>query len=79
MEVTRTPYFIITNDNIINNDEKTFKDDLRNDSIDFERDGVGYSQFALHLSDDGFHHMGAGLRPVFANYIDNCHSIRGKG
>ncbi|WP_033543489.1 helix-turn-helix domain-containing protein [Planococcus sp. CAU13] len=53
---------------------KSFEEYLDKDSVDFERDGVGYRQLALHLSDGEFNELLGDLRQVFAKYIGNAPS-----
>lgn len=54
---------------------KSFEEYLENGSVDFERDGVGYRQLALHLDDEEFDGLLKDLRSVFAKYINNAPSL----
>ncbi len=51
---------------------KSFEEYLDNGPVDFERDGVGYRQLALHLDDAEFNELLTDLRNVFTKYIDNA-------
>src|SRR5690606_19043069 len=53
---------------------KSFEAYLQKDMIDFEGDGVGYRQMAMHLSDAEFEEFTADLRDVFVKYIGNAPS-----
>ncbi|MDQ0232077.1 helix-turn-helix domain-containing protein [Metabacillus malikii] len=46
-----------------------FQTYLANDEINFERDGVGYRQVALHLSDEEFLQYIQDLRKIFEKYM----------
>ncbi|WP_102271679.1 helix-turn-helix domain-containing protein [Cytobacillus massiliigabonensis] len=48
-----------------------FETYLDNDNIDFLRDGVGYRQVALHLSDTEFLDYVKDLRKVYEKYMEN--------
>lgn len=47
---------------------RDFENYLNKDNIDFERDGAGYRQAALYLSDEEFIHFMQDLRKVFETY-----------
>lgn len=53
---------------------KHFEMYLNTDDIDFERDGVGYRQVALNLSNEEFHCFVTDLRKVYETYADNLPS-----
>lgn len=44
---------------------------LSSPTIDFEKDGVGYRQIALHLSDEEFNNFIQDLQSVVGKYINN--------
>lgn len=48
---------------------KSFETYLESDDIDFERDGVGYRQIVLNLSNEEFHRFRNDLRKVYEKYI----------
>ncbi|MET3699423.1 helix-turn-helix protein [Bacillus oleivorans] len=50
---------------------RDFERYLDQDDIDFERDGVGYRQGVLFLSDSEFHEFIEDLKHVFQKYITN--------
>lgn len=50
---------------------KNFEVYLQQDDIDFERDGVGYRQAALHLNDEEFIDFTKDFRKVYEKYAEN--------
>lgn len=49
---------------------KNFEAYLEKDNIDYEKDGVGYRQVALHLTDEEFLAYVKDMREVLGKYVD---------
>ncbi len=50
---------------------KDFETYLQNDDVDFERDGVGYRQTAVYLTDSEFKQLAGELSAVMKKYVNN--------
>ena len=53
---------------------KNFEAYLQKNDIDFQRDGVGYRQIALHLTDEEFLDFAKDMGEVYGKYIRNAPS-----
>ena len=57
---------------------KNLENYLQKDDLDFQRDGVSYSQVALHLSDEEFLDFANDIGKVYGKYIKNPPSSKRK-